>query len=286
MAYHALHHSLFARLFNQARKIKTRLLNWIYLVTQTGKLGYTHVSTKHEKSVFQDGRNYYYVYRRTNLSAFANGADPTRLLPLSSIKQRIFIYPAGQVATAAGIDAGQVFELIDQYSDIGRIKIRTLAELLDGCFSQKIAWQEIFKRIILENYDASTLVQVGLCHCDLTQRNIVFYEGHARIIDWDDSRDYIHEYDKIYYCFMAMMTRLGRVGYTDSFQSLGLEGRIFNADLAMSQLNKSCQGRFSDLSYLLFLMMFVMKAGEISPIASHLWSRVVGVTYKGRRYVC
>lgn len=274
-----------ARASNLVNKMATVLFNWIYLVTQTGRLGYAHVSTKRAKSVFKDARNYYYVYRHEDSAAWSNSENPSSLKPLAAIKRRILIYPAGRAATPSDIETDQVFSLIDVYVNSGRKTATVLGELLNDCFQQKMPWQDVFKRIILENFSASEELQVGLCHCDLTRRNIVFHARQAQIIDWDDSCDYIPEYDKIYYCFMAMMEQLGRVGYADGFQSLGLESRDFNADQALSQLDLACQGRFSDLNYFLFLMMFVTKACEISPVASHLWSRLESVVYKGKKHV-
>jgi hypothetical protein len=285
MAPLPLHRTFFARSNNQAGKLTTRMLNWIYLAYQTRRLGYVHVSTKLAKSVFKDACNYYYVYRHINMASFVYITNPTSLLPTNIIKQRIFVYPVGRAATATDIDTKQAFDLIDVYFNSKPKQATTLGTLLEDRFNQKIAWQTIFKQTILGNFDTSTPLQIGLCHCDLTQDNFVFHQEQVRIIDWDDSCDYIIEYDKIYYCFMTMMNAMGKMNYADSFKMLGLKGCNFNADLAISQLGLSCQGRFSDLNYLLFLMMFAMKAGHISPIASHLWSKVRCVVYKGKSYV-
>lgn len=284
MAHIPLYRAFGARASSLANRLTTLLFNWLYLITQTGKLRYAHVSTKRAKSVFKDARNYYYVYRHEDSAAWSNSENPSSLRPLAAIKRRILIYPTGCAVAPSDIGTDQVFGLIDVYGSSRRKTARTLGELLDDCFQQK-AWQEVLRRMILENYNASEKLQLGLCHCDLTLRNIVFHEGRAQIIDWDDSCDYIPEYDKIYFCFMVMMDRLGRVGYVDSFQSLGLEGSIFNVDTAQSQLDLACQGRFSDLNYLLFILMYVTKACEISPIASHLWSRLESVVYKGKEHV-
>lgn len=284
MAHIPLYRAFGARASSLANRLTTLLFNWLYLITQTGKLRYAHVSTKRAKSVFKDARNYYYVYRHEDSAAWSNSENPSSLRPLAAIKRRILIYPTGCAVAPSDIGTDQVFGLIDVYGSSRRKTTRTLGELLDDCFQQK-AWQEVLRRMILENYNASEKLQLGLCHCDLTLQNIVFHEGRAQIIDWDDSCDYIPEYDKIYFCFMVMMDRLGRVGYVDSFQSLGLEGSIFNVDTAQSQLDLACQGRFSDLNYLLFILMYVTKACEISPIASHLWSRLESVVYKGKEHV-
>jgi len=276
-------YNLLARVLNESKKIWTRTINWLQLKRYFVFRNCAHISTKRGKSVFYSDRDYYYVYRHPTRMIEESCDIVSALSPKAMVGSKIVIFP--EIPQVNSISRKDLFEIIEQYSAI-RAKSVHLAILITYFSNSTIRSVISISSLVLRNFEASTLIEIGLCHGDLTRDNIRCQDNSIRLIDWDDSKIYIRAYDKIYFLLMDHIYNQKLKGYLSVFFILGLDSDTFDLDEAISFIDELCEEQFAEIDYILFLLMLLVESTLISTTTKFIWSQVKNIKYKGVIYVC
>jgi len=234
-----------------------------------------HVSTKQGKVVYTDGNNYFLYKKQNRLQNLLSEIDVV-LQPIRAIGGRVLVYPGVQVGVS--IEREKIFQVVDTYS-------RSTEELnLDALFGRlksQYFWcntNGLMLDYILDRYPSSTPIYVGLCHGDLTRNNSAKRsDGKFTLIDWDDCFYYTNSYDKIYYLLFEYLEIHHTANYENAYKVLHVESDSLNVQSAVEDLELICKENYSELEYLLFLMMFFLQSSRIDLKA--------GLQWKGVKYI-
>lgn len=261
-----------ALIYRVVSKRFSRLVAYLYLIKNGVNPNIKHVSTKQGKVVYTDG-NKYYVYKKQNRLQDLVSDIEVALQPIRVIGRRVLVYPSIQVGVS--VESEKIFQVVDAYS-------RSTEELNLGALFERLRSQyhwcntnKLMFDYILDRYPSSTRISIGLCHGDLTRNNSAKgSDGKFTIIDWDDYFYYTNSYDKIYYLLLEYLEIRQAANYEGAYKFLHVEGESLKVQLAIENLESICKENYSELEYLLFLLMFFLQSSRIDLKAGSQWKKV------------
>jgi hypothetical protein len=244
---------VFAKLKVKLSKLKVWFINYFRLFFLLRTARYKHISTKHNKSVFYKGGQYFIVYNGSN-NAHLFVENKAVLKPVKTVGG-IYIY--NEINVIQELSDVKMFCMIAMFHEGGRCSSTELYRIAESTLAVSVI--NFLSDRVTEVYGRYKIVNTVLCHGDVTLNNLLEDNGKLYFIDFDDSFEYVESYDYIYFQVLSKLSI--RCRYVDVFNSIGLHnGDVFLSNV-LTQIDRLCENKkYSELEYMLFLKKLLESA--------------------------
>ena len=236
------------------------------------------VSVKNGKAVFREEKGYISVYLRTWRGEQFVRSNPVALQPDETATRHIVRYPS--IDTARHAHGSEVLARIADYGQVQRrMDLATFLATYGGKDRERLFVQ--LKQRVLERYPSSHMLDVGLCHGDLTRKNVGFQrDGKMVFIDWDDAFMYITRYDEIYFLLSEHFSEINvDLTYTNVLVRLGFGSKRLVIDDAHRFMSGAIRRNLDPLECALFLLRYCRSVKALDGVSGIMLGEIDEVVW-------
>lgn len=253
------------RIVKSATKVAAYLR--IFLSGRRGKRQL--VSLKNGKAVFREEQVYLSVYLWAWRGEQLIRGNPVALQPQGKATRHMVAYPWIDMVRQAS--KSEIVAAIARYARCNeQLDLVTFIARHGGNDGPRIFVQ--LKQRLLDRFPATSGIDVGLCHGDVTRKNIGFdADGNLVFIDWDDAFTYMSCYDRIYFLVAEHFREAGiDLTYTNVLLRLGLGQRRFVIGEANRFMSSAIGCDLEPLQCGLFLLRYFRSVKQLDGVSAIL----------------
>lgn len=272
------HKNLVARGKIKLLKIATTAAGYFHLFLSGRGSGCQLVSIKNGKAVFREEQTYISIYLRAWRGEQFVRSNPVALQPDEKATRHIVRYPS--IDTARQVRRSEVLARIADYGQVqSRMELAAFLTRYGGKNRERLFVQ--LKQRILDRYPSTHMIDVGLCHGDLTRKNIGFQsDGKMVFIDWDDAFMNITCYDEIYFLLSEYFAEIKvDLTYTNVLVRLGLGSKRWVIGDAHRFMSGAIHRKLDPLECALFLLRYCRSVKALDGVSGVLLGDVDEVVW-------
>jgi hypothetical protein len=272
------HRNLIARGKIKLLKILTKATGYLYILLSGRRSTCQLVSVKNGKAVYREEQSYISIYLLAWRGEQFVRSNPVALQPDEKVTRHIVRYPS--IDTARQVQRSEVLARIADYGQAQRrVDLATFLATYGGKDRERLFVQ--LKQRILDRYPSTHMIDVGLCHGDLTSKNIGFQsDGKMVFIDWDDAFLYVTCYDEIYFLLSEHFTESKvDLTYTNVLARLGLGSKRLVLGDAHRFISSAIRRNLNPLESALFLLRYCRSVNELDGVSGILLGDVDEVVW-------
>jgi hypothetical protein len=263
------HRNLIARGKIKLLKILTKATGYLYILLSGRRSTCQLVSVKNGKAVYREEQSYISIYLLAWRGEQFVRSNPVALQPDEKVTTHIVRYPL--IDTARQVRRSEVLARIADYGQVQRrMDLATFLATYGGRDRERLFIQ--LKQRVLDRYSSTHMIDVGLCHGDLTRKNIGFEsDGNMVFIDWDDAFMYITCYDEIYFLLSEYFTEINvDLTYTNVLVRLGLGSKRWVIGDAHRFMSGAIHRNIEPLECALFLLRYCRSVKALDGVSGIL----------------